>query len=36
MRKKYETDLTDEQWNAIKDLSKGMRTYKWDIGKCSR
>ena len=30
MRNKYETDLTDEQWNAIKDLFKGMRTYKWE------
>ena len=28
-RKKYPTDLTDRQWEEIKPLYKGMRTYKW-------
>ena len=30
MRKKYETDLTDEQWEAIKPLFVNMRKYKWE------
>lgn len=30
MRKKYETDLTDEQWEVIKPLFVNMRKYKWD------
>ena len=30
MRKKYETDLTDEQWEAISPLFVNMRKYKWD------
>ena len=30
MRKKYETDLTDEQWDVIKSLFVNMRKYKWE------
>ena len=30
MRKKYETDLTDEQWEVIKPLFVNMRKRKWD------
>ena len=30
MRKKYETDLTDEQWNVIKPLFVNMRKRKWE------
>ena len=30
MRKEYETDLTDEQWEAIKPLFVNMRKYKWE------
>ena len=30
MRKKYETDLTDEQWNVIAPLFVNMRKRKWD------
>ena len=30
MRKKYDTDLTDEQWNEIAPLFNGMRKYKWE------
>ena len=30
MRKKYETDLTDEQWEVIKPLFVNMRNRKWD------
>ena len=29
MRQKYSTDLTDEQWEIIKPLFKGMRNRKW-------
>ena len=29
MRKKYSTDLTDEQWAVIAPLFKGMRNRKW-------
>ena len=29
MRKKYSTDLTDEQWAVIAPLLKGMRNRKW-------
>ena len=28
-RKAYNTDLTDSQWEIIKPLFKGTRTYKW-------
>ena len=37
MRQKYETDLTDEQWEVIAPLFSNMRKYKWEkerIGKC--
>ena len=30
MRKKYETDLTDEQWAVIKPLFVNMRNRKWE------
>ena len=30
MRKKYETDLTNEQWEVIAPLFSNMRKYKWD------
>ena len=30
MREKYETDLTDEQWEVIAPLFSNMRKYKWD------
>ena len=30
MRKKYETDLTDEQWDVIAPLFVHMRKRKWD------
>ena len=30
MRKKYETDLTDEQWDVIAPLFSNMRKYKWE------
>jgi transposase len=30
MRKKYETDLTDEQWAEIEPLFVGMRKRKWE------
>ena len=30
MRKKYDTDLTDEQWAEIAPLFVGMRKYKWE------
>ena len=30
MRKKYETDLTDEQWEVIKPLFVNMRKRKWE------
>ena len=30
MRKKYETDLTDEQWAEIEPLFIGMRKRKWE------
>ena len=30
MREKYETDLTDEQWDVIAPLFSNMRKYKWD------
>ena len=30
MRKKYETDITDEQWEVIKPLFVNMRKYKWE------
>ena len=30
MRKKYETDLTDEQWDVIAPLFVNMRKRKWD------
>ena len=30
MREKYETDLTDEQWDVIAPLFANMRKYKWD------
>lgn len=30
MRKKYETDLTDEQWAVIAPLFVNMRKYKWE------
>ena len=30
MRKKYETDLTEEQWEVIKTLFTNMIKYKWD------
>ena len=30
MRKKYDTDLTDEQWNEIAPLFNCMRKYKWE------
>ena len=30
MRKKYKTDLTDEQWEIIAPLFGNMRKYKWD------
>ncbi|MBR4641173.1 MAG: transposase [Selenomonadaceae bacterium] len=30
MRKKYETDLTDEQWDIIAPLFVNMRKRKWD------
>lgn len=29
MREKYETDLTDEQWETISPLFVGMRNRKW-------
>ena len=29
MRKKYDTDLTDEQWAQIEPLLVGMRKRKW-------
>lgn len=29
MRKKYDTDLTDEQWSQIEPLLVGMRKRKW-------
>lgn len=28
-RQSYDTDLTDEQWQAIEPLFRGMRTYVW-------
>lgn len=30
MRKKYETDLTDRQWEEIAPLFTGMRKRKWE------
>ena len=30
MREKYETDLTDEQWEIIEPLFVGMRKRKWE------
>ena len=30
MREKYETDLTDEQWEVIAPLFSNMRKYKWE------
>ena len=30
MRKKYETDLTDEQWDVIAPLFVNMRKRKWE------
>ena len=30
MRQKYETDLTDEQWEVIAPLFSNMRKYKWE------
>ena len=30
MRKKYETDLTDEQWEVIAPLFVNMRKRKWE------
>ena len=30
MRQKYETDLTDEQWDVIAPLFSHMRNCKWD------
>ena len=30
MREKYETDLTDKQWEVIAPLFTNMRKYKWD------
>jgi transposase len=30
MKKKYETDLTDRQWEEIKPLFSKMRKRKWD------
>ena len=30
MRKKYETDLTDKQWDVIASLFVNMRKRKWD------
>ena len=30
MREKYETDLTDEQWELIEPLFVGMRKRKWE------
>ena len=30
MREKYETDLTDEQWDVIAPLFSNMRKYKWE------
>ena len=30
MREKYETDLTNEQWEVIKPLFVNMRNRKWD------
>ena len=30
MRKKYETDLTEKQWEVIAPLFTNMRKYKWE------
>ena len=30
MRKKYEIDLTEEQWEVIAHLFSNMRKYKWE------
>lgn len=30
MRKKYETDVTNEQWEFIAPLFANMRKYKWE------
>jgi len=36
MRQKYETDLTDEQWDVIAPLFSNMRKYKWEKVKAAR